>query len=276
MAYPLMEAESTGGAARESSLLLRAFDALAFSSALVACAAAALAAAASRAQGFAPEPAVLALAFCGTVVVYCLDRVRDLARDGQTSPLRSAFVAAHRRAMLAAAALGACGALAAGALAGPRVVAVASAVAAFGLAHRRLKRFAWAKPLYLTTSWTAVSVGLPAAAASAHASLDLTRLAHAALIVGATVQANVILSNLRDAEGIAGRLGASRARTLAAAFCAAALALALLGPSDVRALAALPLAMGAAVAGFRPGERYGAGVVDGALAVGASTAMLAL
>jgi hypothetical protein len=36
----------------------------------------------------------------------------------------------------------------------------------------------------------------------------------------------------------------------------------------VRALVALPLAMGAAVAAFRPGERYGALVVDGALLVG--------
>jgi 4-hydroxybenzoate polyprenyltransferase len=268
-----MRAESTSGPARDSSLLLRTLDALAFSSALVACAAAALAAAASRAQGFAPEPAVLALAFCGTVAVYCLDRVRDLARDGRTSPLRSAFVAAHRRAMLVAAALGACGALAAGALAGARVIAVAGAVAAFGLAHRRLKRFAWAKPLYLTGSWTAVSVGLPAA--SAHATLDFARLAHVALLIGATVQANVILSNLRDAEGIAGRLGARRARVLAAVFCAAALALALSGAREVRALALLPLAMSAAVAAFRSGERYGAAVVDGALLAGAGAALLA-
>jgi 4-hydroxybenzoate polyprenyltransferase len=270
-----MEAESTNASARDGPLLLRVLDAFAFSSALVACAAAALAAAASRALGFAPEPAVLALALCGTVVVYCLDRVRDLPRDGRTSPLRSAFVAAHRRAMLAAAALAAFGALAAGALAGARVVATAGAVGAFGLAHRRLKRFTWAKPLYLTGSWTAVSVGLPAAAASADAALDFSRLVRVALVVGATVQANVILSNLRDAEGIAGRLGAPRARTLAAAFCVAALGLALAGAREVRALALLPLAMSAAVAAFRPGERYGAGAVDGALLLGAGAALLA-
>lgn len=258
-----------------SAALLRALDAFAFSSALVACAAAALAAAASRALGVAPEPAVLALAFCGTVVVYCVDRVRDLARDAHTSPLRSAFVAAHRSALLAAAAVCACSALVAGVLAGARVIAVAGAVAAFGFAHRRLKQLAWAKPLYLTGSWTAVTVGLSAAAASASAAggsgsagLDLTRLALTLAIVSSTVQANVILSNLRDAEGIAGRLGARRARALAAAFCAGALALALLGPSTVRALAALPLAMACAVAAFRPGERYGAIAVDGALLVG--------
>jgi 4-hydroxybenzoate polyprenyltransferase len=242
-------------------------DAFAFSSALVSCAAAALAAAASRALGLTPEPSVVALAFCGTLTVYCVDRVRDLARDALTSPLRSAFVAAHRRALLAAAALGVCGAIAAGAISGARVVALAGAVAAFGLAHRRLKRFALAKPLYLTGSWAAAAVGLPAAGAST--AFDLTRLGFALGIVASTVQANVVLSNLRDAEGIAGRLGARRARGIAAAFCAAAIALALLGPSELRALAALPLAMAAAVAAFRPGERYGAIAVDGALLVGA-------
>lgn len=252
-------------------------DAFAFSSALLACAASALAAAATHALGLAPAPSVLALAFCGTVVVYCLDRVRDLARDADVSPLRSAFVAAHRRALLAGAGLGACGALAASALAGPRAAGLAGAVAAFGVAHRRIKRVEWAKPLYLTGSWTAVSVGLPAAAASerALAPLDLARLALVAGIVGASVQANVILSNLRDAEGIAGRLGARRARWLAASCCAAALALALLGPPPVRPLAALPLALGAAVAAYRRGERYGALAVDGALLLGALCALAA-
>lgn len=255
-----------------SGALLRAADAFAFSSALVACAAAALASAAARALGAAPEPAVLALAFCGTVVVYCLDRVRDLARDARTSPLRSAFVAAHRSALLAAAALCAAGALAAGLAAGVRALAVAAGVAAFGLAHRRLKRFAWAKPFYLTGSWTAVAVGLPAAAASERGALDLVRVGVALAVVSATVQANVILSNLRDAEGIAGRIGAPRARALAGAFCATAGVCALAGPSEVRALLGLPLAMGAAVAAFRPGERYGAVAVDGALLAGALAA----
>ena len=224
---------------------------------------------------------MLALAFCGTVVVYCVDRVRDLTRDAHTSPLRSAFVAQHRRALLAAAALCACGALVAGVLAGARVFAVAGAVAVFGFAHRRLKHLAWAKPLYLTGSWTAVTVGLPAAAASAPTggsgtTLDFALLAFTLAIVSSTVQANVILSNLRDAEGIAGRLGARRARGLAAAFCAGALALALLGPSTVHALAALPFAMACAVAAFRPGERYGAIVVDGALLGGGILASVAL
>jgi hypothetical protein len=252
-------------------------DAFAFSSALVACAALALTAASALALGLAAEPAVLALAFCGTLVVYCVDRVRDLARDAQTSPLRSAFVARHRRALLALAGAAVCAALAAGAAAGTPVVAVAAAVAACGFAHRRLKRFAWAKPIYLTSAWTAVAVGMPAAAALGArtpetASVLAAALARVALIVGATVQANVVLSNLRDAEGIAGRVGERWARALAAGFVALALAAALLGPPAQRGLAALPAATALAIAAFRPGERYGALAVDGALLLGATLA----
>jgi len=151
-------------------------------------------------------------------------------------------------------------------IAGARVVAVAGGAAALGFAHRRLKRFAWVKPLYLTGSWTAVTVGLPAAGVSVP--LDLARLGFTLAIVASTVQANVVLSNLRDAEGIAGRVGARPARGVAGAFCAAALGLALLGPSELRALAALPLAMSVAVVAFRSGERFGAVAVDGALLVG--------
>jgi len=259
---------------RATSLLLRALDAFAFSSALVACAAALLAAAAARALGLALSPSVVALAFCGTVAIYCVDRVRDLARDAGSSPLRSAFVAAHRNALQLAAALGAAGALVAGAFAGVRALVLAVGVAALGLAHRRLKRFAWAKPLYLTGSWTAVCVGLPAlAAASESAALDLTRLALVAAIIGGAVQANMILSNLRDAEGLAAHFGARRARSVAGVFCAGAFGLALLGAPALRALATLPLVMGAAVAAYRPGERYGAWIADGALLAGAALAL---
>ena len=253
--------------------LLRALDAFAYSSALVACAAVALAAASSRALGFAPEPAVLALAFCGTVVVYCVDRVRDLGRDLETSPLRSSFVAAHRRTLLAAALLAAGGALAAGPSAGARAVGVAGGVAVFGFAHRRLKRWMWLKPFYLSGSWAAVCVGLPVAAASESHRLDPARIALVTAIVVACVHANVILSNLRDAEGLAARFGERRARSAAALLCAAAGALALIGPREVLPLVALPLAMGAAVGAFRPGERFGALAADGALLGGAIAAI---
>jgi len=87
------------------------------------------------------------------------------------------------------------------------------------------------------------------------------------------VHANVILSNLRDAEGLAMRVGPRRAFAVAIGFLALAVTAALLGRAP--ALAALPTAMGAAVSGLRPGERYGALVVDGALLAGACVAYLA-
>lgn len=253
--------------------MLRTLDAFAFSSALVACAAAALVAAASHALGFAAQPAVLALAFCGTVVVYCVDRLRDLARDAHTSPRRTAFVAANQHALRAFAALAMGGALGAGVLVSVRATAVAGAVAAFGLAHRRLKHWPWGKPFYVSGSWTAVAVGLPAAEASARAPIDRTRVAAVALLIGACVHANVILSNLRDAEGLAARIGRRRACAVAAVLCIAAGAFALAVGPELRPLVALPLAMGAAVAAFRPGERYGALAADGALLAGALVAL---
>jgi hypothetical protein len=83
----------------------------------------------------------------------------------------------------------------------------------------------------------------------------------------------VALSNLRDGEGVAGRIGWSATLRVAGAVLAAGLAAALLAPAPVRPLAALPLAMGAALVGFRPSERYGAFAVDGALLAGALAAL---
>ncbi len=246
----------------------RLADALVFSSLWVALAAVALAAAASRAMQVTPPPGVLGLALCGTLVVYTLDRLRDLDRDRRTAPERSAFVERHRRGLAALAAAAGAGALALGLAAGARVVALAAVVAAFGLAHRRLKALWWAKPAYLTLAWTAVAVGLPAAA---HPRAQ--HVLPVAGVIGLVVLSNVVLSNLRDREGGAARLGPRRARALAAAVLVPAATLALAGPPPLAPLLALPLAMAAAVAGFRPTERYGAFAVDGALLLGALVAL---
>jgi hypothetical protein len=245
-------------------------DAALWSSAWLALAAAALTAASARALGAAVSPALLGLAFGGTLAVYVVDRVRDLARDRATTPVRADFVARHRRTLLVLAGCGAAlAALSATAL-GPRPVALAAVVGALGLAHRRLKGFAPAKPVYLTFAWTAVPVGLPAAADPA-----ASHVGWVAAVMGATVLPNVMLSNLRDREALAGRLGARRTLALAGAILLAGLAAALAAPAPVRPLAALPLAMGVAAAAFRPSERYGALAVDGALLAGALAAVAA-
>lgn len=239
-------------------------DALIFSSVWVAGAAAALTCASALAMGMAPDPRLLGLAFAGTLFVYTIDRLRDLERDRVSSPTRSAFIERWQpwlRFQVVAAALAA---LALGVGAGPRVVAVAGLVAALGLLHRRLKHLLLAKPIYLTLAWAAVAVGFPAAQ-------DPTarHVPWVALIVAGTVTSNVVLSNLRDDQGVASRVGRRLALSLAALNLLPLSAFALLGPASIRPLILLPIFMAGAIAGFRPSERYGALVVDGALLVGA-------
>jgi 4-hydroxybenzoate polyprenyltransferase len=240
------------------------FEVLAYTSLLVAAAASALCAAAARALGADVSAAALAIAAAGTLVVYNVDRLRDVERDRATSPRRTEFVQRWRAALFALA-LGA-GALATGLTlrAGVGVVALLAPIAAVGLLHRRLKRFAWWKPFYVSGAWTAVVVGLPAVAGG-----RVRDLPWVAAIVSATIAANVIASNLRDREAPAARFGARVPMRIALGLAVAASALALAAPGSVRALAPIPLATLAALAAFRPTELYGFVAVDGALLLGA-------
>ena len=249
------------------ALIRSVLDALVWSSAWVAAAAAAMTGASSLALGHEPAPAVLLLAVAGTLVVYTIDRLRDVERDRDTSPERATFVERHRHWLVTQTAVAAILAAAAGWAAGWRVVALAAGVAALGLFHRRLKRFAWAKPAYLTGAWTAVCAGFPAAHAG-----TWEGLLPVAVAIGATVQANVALSNLRDDEALAARLGQRRVLGIASGFLLMALAAAWLGGPSTRPLAALPLLGLGPVLFFRPSERYGAVIVDGALVVGGAIA----
>ena len=245
----------------------RGLELLAFSSLWVAAAAAALCAAAGRALGAAPDPGSVALAASGTLVVYTVDRLRDVVRDRTTAPARSAFIERHRGWLHTQAGAALLAAAASAWLVGPRAVALAAGVAVLGLLHRRLKRFAWAKPVYLTFAWTAVCVGLPAAHAGGG-----QHLLPVVLIVGLTVQANVALSNLKDDEGLAARMGRRRLLSVAAGLVAVAVVFAVAGPEPVRPLLALPLAALPTVIWFRPTERYAGSIVDGALVLGGALA----
>ncbi|HXK21742.1 MAG TPA: hypothetical protein VMS55_03595 [Myxococcota bacterium] len=246
----------------------RRFDALGFGNAVVAATAVALAAAASRAMEIAPDPWVLALAGCGTLVIYGLDRLRDRARDARTAPLRTAFVERHQRAIAATTALAAVGALASGALCGVRVVAVAAVVAAPGLAHRRIKHLTFGKPAYLILTWTAVAVGLPLARDPGGCHVGWVTS-----VVLFSMWANVILSNLKDEEAAA-KFYPRLARRAAFVWALVGAALALSGPPSVARLAPIPAATALAVLGFRRSERYAIWAVDGALAAGAGLSLL--
>jgi 4-hydroxybenzoate polyprenyltransferase len=251
---------------------LASLDPLVFSSAWVAAAAAALCLAAGSALGGGVGPVVPALAFCGTLFVYNVDRLRDLPRDRTTSPARSAFVARWRRPLLALTALSGVASACLAFLSGPAIVVLLAPVLGAGLYHRRLKRFGWWKPLYVTAAWTGVTVGLPALALAAGGSGAAPRpaaVAWVAALVGATLAANVIASNLRDGEALTARLSPRAPLRIARGFAAAGLLAALVAPPAQRSLLWVPLATLAALAGFRSEERYGLVVVDGALLAGA-------
>jgi len=243
------------------------WDGWVWSSGWVATAAVALVGASSHAMGLDVSAAIAALAASGTLVVYTVDRLRDVVRDRTTAPARSAFIERHQGWLRVQAGAALLAAAAAAGFAGPRAVALAAGVAVLGLFHRRLKRFAWVKPAYLTLAWTAVCVGLPAVHAG-----DAQHVLPVVLVVGLTVQANVALSNLRDDEGLAARLGRRRALVIAGGLLGLAAICAGIGPTEVKPLLALPAAALPTVLFFRPTERYGGSIVDGALVVGGALA----
>lgn len=246
----------------------RILDALAFSSTGLAAAAAALVAAASRAMEIPVDPQLAGLAAAGTLVVYNVDRLRDLERDRITAPLRSAFIERWHGALVALTAGAAITAATLAVLNGPAVFAVLLPTAAAGLLHRRLKRLVWAKGVYISLAWTAVVVGLPWAGAGG----DVRNLPLVSFIVFMVVYANAIASNVRDAEAGAARLGLENALRLAQVLALASVLLATTGPDAVRPLIAVPLLTLLSLLAFRPGERYGLIAVDGALLAGAIVA----
>jgi hypothetical protein len=246
-------------------------DRLVFSSLWVGGAAGALTTAASLAMGMTIPWTVVAVAVAGTVFVYDVDRLRDLPRDLETAPERSAFVA-RNYAVLRALAVGA-GVLSLGlALSLDRTVAAVLAPAlALGLLHRRIKGFAWGKSGYITGAWLLVVVGLPAIAGS-----GAERIGWVTTILAGALFANAIASNVRDGEAAVAHLGVGRALAIARGAAALGLALALAAPSGARALAAIPAVTLASLVVFRSEERYGLVVVDGALLVGGLAAALVL
>ena len=243
-------------------------DAVVFSSLWLAAAAAVLVAASSRALGAPVDPASAALAACGTLVVYNVDRLRDTRRDLVTAPERTRFVQAHRRALVALTLLAGVASAALASRLGHAAALLLASVLLVGLLHRRLKRAALIKPLYVTAAWLAVVVGLPCYTAS-----QPLRVGWVLASLGCALLANAIASNLRDDE--AGTPGSRRARALRVARGTALVGIvaALSGPPEVRALSAVPLATLAVLLPFHPGERYGLVAVDGALLAGALLAL---
>jgi len=238
-------------------------DALVFSNLWMAAAAGALVAAASRAMGTAIRPEAVGLAIAGTLVVYNVDRLRDLHRDRHASRDRSAFIAEHEGRLRALTAAAAAASLYFGAHAGWPAALMLLPVLGVGLSHRRIKRFENAKIVYIAASWTCVGFGLPAVLAP-----DPQNLHWVAATLAATMLANVIAFNVRDEEPHVERVSRRRALQIAHVCAGIGVALGALAPSPSGALIAIPLATLLALVGYRPTERFSPLFVDGALLVG--------
>ena len=242
-------------------------DALVFSSVWVAAAAGALATACSFAMGVPASIPAIGLAFAGTLVVYNVDRLRDIEPDRATTPQRSAFVDRHGGG-LALLAIGAgLASLVFALFAGPRVWLLLAPVLVLGLFHRRIKHLTFGKTAYITTAWVAVVVVVPAAIDP-----DATAIGWAAAFAASAIFANAIACDIRDREVAAALLGERRALFVARACAAGGCLLGLVAPAPARSLVALPLATLLVLLPFRPSERYGLVAVDGALLAGALVA----
>jgi hypothetical protein len=246
-------------------------DRLVFSSLWVGGAAGALSAAASLGMGMTISWTVVAVAMAGTVFVYDVDRLRDLPRDLETTPERSAFVARNYGALRALAVGAGVVSLCLVLSLGSRAALILVPALALGLLHRRIKAFAWGKSSYITAAWLVVVVGLPAMAGS-----EAQRIGWVTSILAGSLFANAIASNVRDREAAVAHLGVGRALAVARGSAVIGVGLAAAAPPGARALAVIPALTLASLVLFRSEERYGLVVVDGALLVGGLVATLVL
>lgn len=252
------------------------FDAILFGSFWIAAAASALSLAGMRVLALPVQPALLALIFCGTLSLYNLDRLLDLARDAQSSPERSAFVRKNF-ALLSVLAGGA--GLTAALLAfdfGNEVLTLCVSLFGLSLLHPRLKKNRCLKSAYLAGAWWLVVALLPVLAQrSVTASFDAASILAAevwsAAILIPTLFANALVSGGSESttQALRGNAPHVPALGLAKIITLLGVILASLAPLPVRALIAIPLATLLALLEFRPTERYRLFVLDGALLAGA-------
>ena len=246
----------------------RGFDPLLFSGAWPAAVAAALVGLCG--QALSPETAQrlpwspMALAASGTFLIYNVDRLRDRARDRDSSPARTAFIERNRVGLMALCGLAALASAYLATRQSPLAWGLLAIAFGLGIFHRRLKGHPTYGIAYVTAAWVVVVVGLPAVSPTT-AAFSLAPVFWLASVLGLVIAANLIGSELRettpDAKS-AQRLRAARILALAGLVLAAAAPLRLaLVPVAAANLLALLL--------FRYDERYGLGVLDGALLIGA-------
>ena len=241
-----------------------AADLIAFSNVFPAAIAAGLSLAVSRALGADEALRWAILAASGTYIVYALDRLRDLARDRETSPRRTEFVERHHRSITITAAISGV-ALVVTLVGSPLpVILLCIGVGAVGLLHRRLKRSNTLKSVYVTIAWVAICVGIPATT-----DWNVKVFAWVAAIVGAAIAGNLVASNLTGEPGSQSPRGSSPGLGLARGFAVCGSLVCWLAPPEVAPLGWIPFAEAGALLFFRASEYYDHLAVDGALFAGA-------
>jgi hypothetical protein len=212
----------------------------------------------AAAAGLEWSPYALIVGFTGTLVVYGVDRLRDLGRDARTRPIRSAYIAQHGAPLRWL--YGLCVPLGAMAMLSlPATAWIPVGVAGgLGLLHRRLKGWPAFERAYVTLAWVAVCVGLPVASAGGTAA----SAGPPAVVLSLVIAGNLIATQARGRGGAASLL-----------LCLGGLGAAWAIPG-ARALWPIAALEAMAILGFasRPKdpERYALVVVDGALTVGAA------
>lgn len=253
-------------------------EGVAYSSALASAVGWALTLAVGQALGVASPARWALLVGSGALLIYNVDRLRDVERDRLSSPGRTAFVIRNRTPLAWAAAIGALGVAGTLAAAPTSVVLACLAVGAIGLLHRRLKRGSGSKVAYVGAAWTAACVGIPWLAgpggpAGAETGAISTAIPTATATLGASFAANLIASNLRRGKDLYPSRGSQRALRLARALSLAAIAVAAMAPGELQPLVWIPASQLLALAMFRPTERYAHLAIDGSLLIGALTAL---
>ncbi|MFP6639593.1 MAG: hypothetical protein VCC04_05055 [Myxococcota bacterium] len=204
------------------------------------------------------------MAATGTLLVYNIDRLRDLDRDRLSSPARTAFVEQHRRGLVGLSALAGLASIPLAMLQPPLAWGLCALALALGLLHRRLKGHLASGFIYVTVAWLLVVVGLPAVGRSPWG-MDGGSLAWVAITLGLVISANLLGSELR---GLKPGPRTLRRLQIARVLAAAGSLWPSLGPST-GALVPVGACTFLALLWFRFDERYGLGVLDGALLLGA-------
>jgi hypothetical protein len=204
----------------------------------------------------------LALAGAGTFLVYNVDRLRDLTRDRGSSPARTAFVERNQRVLIGLCVAAALTSALCAWSQPPWAWLLLGIAFGLGIFHRRLKGHPAFGILYVALAWVIVVVGLPVVQGppGSHLGADI---ALTAATLGFVIAANLVGSELREAEP--GPSTDTRLKT--ARFLAlGGLLVSWMAPDPL-----LPIALANLVAllFFRPSERYGLGVLDGAILAGA-------